>query len=408
MKFDTIIIGGGLSGLTAGIALSRAGQSCLIISAGQSALHFFSGSFELYGCEGNPLNAIEGLDKSHPYSKLGAEHIGHLAEQVPPFFADMGIELEGCATQNHYRVTPLGVLKPAWLTLSEYLRVENPEQMPWKRVAICDVEGFLDFQPDFLASGLASRGVESVITPISLPELERLRNNPTEMRATNIAKVLVGDTLRALAQKINEACGECEAVLIPTVVGLLDKSATEELTRLVTKPIHFVATLPPSVPGIRTQITMRQHFRELGGVYMLGDTVLGGEIVDGRLRSIRTANHGDVEFEADNFVLATGSFFSHGIVASPERIYEPIFGLDVDAAGERSEWYERNLFRAQPYMTFGVATDQDFRVSKEGTTLDNVYAVGAALSGCNPIKEGCGAGVSILTSLHVAHQITKH
>ena len=30
MKFDTIIIGGGLSGLVAGIDLSRKGQKCLL------------------------------------------------------------------------------------------------------------------------------------------------------------------------------------------------------------------------------------------------------------------------------------------------------------------------------------------------------------------------------------------
>ncbi|MBQ8863370.1 MAG: glycerol-3-phosphate dehydrogenase subunit GlpB [Rikenellaceae bacterium] len=407
MKFDTIIIGGGLSGLVTGISLAEAGQKCLIISAGQSALHFFSGSFELYGCDGAPLESIAALDATHPYSKLGVEQIGRLAEQVPQFFERMNITLRGSALRNHYRLTPLGVLKPAWLTMDEYVRVESADQMPWSRVAICDIAGFLDFQPDFLASGLAGRGVESKVVTISLPELERLRNNPTEMRATNIAKVLSDDVLVRLAQKINDACGDVDAVLMPTVVGLLEGSAVEQLRRMVDRPVQFVATMPPSVPGIRTQITLRKRFQELGGVYMLGDTAKSGTFDGDRLTSIRTANHGAVEFEADNFVLASGSFFSHGIVASPEHIYEPTLGLDVDAAGERSEWYERNLFKAQPYMTFGVSTDSDFRVRKEGQTLSNVYAVGAVLSGCNPIKEGCGAGVAILTSMHVAHTILK-
>jgi glycerol-3-phosphate dehydrogenase subunit B len=58
-------------------------------------------------------------------------------------------------------------------------------------------------------------------------------------------------------------------------------------------------------------------------------------------------------------------------------------------------------------MNFGVATDAEFRVSKEGQTLSNMYAVGAVLSGCNSIKEGSGAGVSILTSLYVADRIIK-
>ena len=86
MKFDTIIIGGGLSGLAAGIELSRKGQKCLIVSSGQSALHFFSGSLELYGNGTEPFKTMESLGPEHPYSKIGLENVKRLAERVKPFF----------------------------------------------------------------------------------------------------------------------------------------------------------------------------------------------------------------------------------------------------------------------------------------------------------------------------------
>ena len=138
---------------------------------------------------------------------------------------------------------------------------------------------------------------------------------------------------------------------------------------------------------------------------MLGDSVVSGEFVDGRLKSIKTNNHGDTAFEADNFILASGSFFSKGLVADLDGVNEPVFGLDVDSLDIRSDWYRRNLFDAQPYMSFGVATDGNFRVKKEGDVVENVYAAGSVLSGFHPMKQGCGAGVSILTALHVSNTI---
>jgi glycerol-3-phosphate dehydrogenase subunit B len=138
---------------------------------------------------------------------------------------------------------------------------------------------------------------------------------------------------------------------------------------------------------------------------MLGDSVVSGRFEDGALKAVKTMNHGETEFEADNFIIASGSFFSKGLVASQNEVVEPVFGLDVDAAADRGQWYDRNMFNAQPYMEFGVATDKDFRTSINGVPVENLYAVGAILSGFNPIKEGCGAGVSILTALHVADSL---
>ena len=88
MKFDSVIIGGGLAGLVCGIRLSKAGRRCAIISSGQSALHFSSGSFDLLGAlpDGTPVTApaesvAETIRNSpeHPYARIGAERFGALA-----------------------------------------------------------------------------------------------------------------------------------------------------------------------------------------------------------------------------------------------------------------------------------------------------------------------------------------
>ena len=109
MKFDTIIIGGGLCGLTAGIELSRKGQKCLIVSSGQSALHFFSGSFELCSLSDNPYDAMSSFDETHPYSRIGIERVRDLAAEVKPFFKEVGITLKGAKDANHWRIINLSV-----------------------------------------------------------------------------------------------------------------------------------------------------------------------------------------------------------------------------------------------------------------------------------------------------------
>ena len=402
MKFDTIIIGGGLSGLVAGIDLSRKGQKCLVVSSGQSALHFFSGSFELCSLAPNPYDGIATLGEGHPYSKIGTDSVAELSAKVKPLFKEVGITLKGVKDANHWRITPMGVLKRAWLTMDEYATVPVDGEMPWKKVAVLNIDGFLDFHTSYIAAGLEAKGVECSVHAISMPELERLRKNPTEMRSTNIAKTLTGDLIGALAARINEFAHDVDAVLMPAVVGLTSSTDVVRLKEKVDRPLHFLATLPPSVPGIRMQMMLKKHFQKLGGVYMLGDSVVSGEFEDGKLKSIKTNNHGDTMFEADNFILASGSFFSKGLASNLDGVYEPIFGLDVDSLDVRADWYKRNLFEAQPYMSFGVATDKDFRVKKNGVPVENVYAAGSILSGFHPMKQGCGAGVSILTALHVS------
>ena len=405
MKFDTIIIGGGLSGLTAGIELSRKGQKCLIVSSGQSALHFFSGSLELYGNGTEPFKTMESLGPEHPYSMIGLENVKRLAERVKPFFKEVGIELKGEDGLNHWRITPLGVTKPAWLTLDEYATIPSDGHMPWKKVAILNIDGFLDFHTSYIAAGLEAKGVETVVRGISMPELEKLRQNPTEMRSTNISKTLVGDRINTLAARINEHAKEVDAVLMPAVVGLTGCSDVVRLKEKIDRPLHFIATLPPSVPGIRLQMMLKKHFQKVGGTYMLGDSVTGGGFEDGKLKYITTQNHADVRFEADNFIIATGSFFSKGLVSDINGVKEPIFGLDVKTSEVRADWYKRNLFESQPYMSFGVASDSGFRASREGKSIENLYVAGSVLAGCNSLKEGSGAGVAILSSLHVASLI---
>ena len=140
---------------------------------------------------------------------------------------------------------------------------------------------------------------------------------------------------------------------------------------------------------------------------MLGDSIKKADIENNTVRRVYSFNHGDIPFVGKNYILATGSYFSQGLIATSDRIYEPIFYLDVAYTDNRQKWYNPKMFDAQGYQQFGVKTDSNFRGLLNGTALDNLYVSGAILEGFNSIKEGCGAGVSILSALSIAESIIK-
>lgn len=415
MKFDTIIIGGGLSGLISGIYLSQRGQRCVIISSGQSALHFSSGSFDLLNnlpdgtSVQKPLDAISELVKqapTHPYAKLGETKFKELAQQAEEFFKNAGISTQGNHEENHYRVTPMGTLKPTWLTLKNLLISENEKCLPIQHPGIFNITGFLDFYTRFIADEFLKMGAKCSIHSINFPALENLRKNPTEMRSVNIARVFdKQENIKELARILKAESGNCDSIILPAITGLNREDVVDYLRKEINKPIYLLPTLPPSVPGIHTQQKLRSVFQQNGGVFMLGDNVLRADIKGNRISQIYSFNHGDIPFVGQNFILATGSYFSQGLIASTEKIYEPIFDLDVTFTPNRTQWYNSDVFDTQPYQSFGIKTDSTFRCTREGKIFENLYAAGAILEGFNPLKEGCGAGVSILSAMYIAEQI---
>lgn len=411
MKFDTIITGGGLSGLVCGLRLQKAGKKCAIISAGQSAMHFSSGYFDLMDRTPDGenvtglLEALEHLDGSHPYSKIGKEKMKAYLGEVKNFFGGCGVKLNGDPFRNGYRITPVGKFKRSWLTLEDFTLLPSAET-GWKKVLIANIEGFLDFNTAFIADSLQEEGASCRTAEIRLPEMERLRKNPSEMRSTNIARVLEhAEVMDKAVAQLKSALEDEDAVILPAVFSLNDSSWKGRIAEALGREVFVIATMPPSVPGIRTQMRLRTEFESAGGVFLAGDTACCPDISENNVNSIGTVNFGDIRLTADDYVLASGSFFSKGLTASPDRIAETVFGLDVDAPSERKAWYDTDFFKKQEYISSGVRTDNSFHCFRNGTLIENLYAAGSVLSGSNTLYEGSGAGIAILSAFAVADSI---
>ena len=412
MNFDTVIIGGGLSGLVCGLKLVKSGKKCAIVSTGQSALHFSSGSFGLFGnLNGsdveNPLEAIKQVvqeNKNHPYAKIGADNIEALADECVKLISCVQ-KFEGSAAKNHYRITPLGDFRPAWLTFDGFLTTANKNEVAYKNALVISIKGFLDAYPEMVAENLQACGCNANIAEIDLEKILNVKRNPSEMRSIFIAKILDNaENLKSVADTIKQIKGSADVVIVPDCIGLKNIDARQQLEEQIGVAVKLVATFPPLASGVRMQLNLRAEFVRNSGTFFAGDEVVSVEKTQEGF-VIATSNLDITKLYAKNVVLATGSFFSKGVVSSPEKVFEPLFSCDVFADHDRENWTDLNPNAEQKFHSYGVQTNSNFNILKDGNPIQNAYAIGALLGGYNPLQENSGAGVAILSATQVAKNI---
>lgn len=421
MKFDTIVIGGGMAGLSAALRLAEAGQKTLLMASGQSALHFSSGSVDLLESEGDPraaLPAFMAAHPDHPYRKVGLTNIEasltdlqrHCHEQGLPLFRQ---------ERNHQRLTPIGTLKSTWLspeTCACVTEAPAPDVL-----LLATIEGFRDFHPALAAANLATHArfahCRILTGEIRLPQLAAFSRNPHEFRSADIARLfdkqqhdkqdLLTDLAREIGRMVQE-CGEpgCRHIVLPACLSLgLVGPRLAELEARTGCTIKEVATMPPSLIGMRMQEALKRRFLALGGTFLTSERVLGARYDGDRVVGVHSQNGDDQLFEADHFVLASGSFFSRGLESRLGGIREPIFDADVLSLPERDAWAGRRLFDHHPFMGFGIKTDDQLRVLRGGKPLANLYGAGSVLAHYDPVREGSGSGVAVATGWQAAGHI---
>lgn len=421
MKFDSIVIGGGMAGLSAALRLAEAGQKTLLMASGQSALHFSSGSIDLLESEGDPRAALPAFmaeHPDHPYSKVGLTNIEASLADLQRHCHEQGLPLFRQET-NHQRLTPIGTLKSTWL--SPHTCACQTDAPAPDAILLATLEGFRDFHPALAAANLATHSrfanCRIMTGEIRLPQLAEFSRNPHEFRSADIARLfdkqkgdqpdLLADLAREICRMVHESSDPgCRHVVLPACLSLgLVGLRLAELEKRTGCTIKEVATMPPSLIGMRMQEALKRRFQALGGTFLTSERVLGARYEGDKVLGVHSQNGDDQLFEADHFVLASGSFFSRGLESRLRGIREPIFDADVLSLEERDAWAGRRLFDHHPFMGFGVKTDDKLRVMRGGKPLTNLYGAGSVLAHYDPIKEGSGSGVAVATGWQAAGHI---
>jgi glycerol-3-phosphate dehydrogenase subunit B len=382
MTYDVVITGGGLAGLICAVRALQKGKRCAVIAGKDNMLSFSSNSFDLLNAlpdgtpVSEPLKAIDALGRqapAHPYARIGVKQFAAKTAQAEVMLNEL-CKMQGSSLKNHYRITPVGLAKPTWLTFDGMFTTETPDRLPFNSAQIFYPADFLDFYPRFIAEEWANKGVQVETVPFFL------------------SKIIWAQRIARIINKNNNS----EVVMLPACIEQF-----EQLREMISRPVYMLAAMPPSSLGLKFEKILRQKVIELGGDIFVDDRAVKVEWAGNSIKAVYSHKMGFIPFKSEKFVLATGGLAGRGLQAERTGIKEPLFGLDVEQTASREDWVNTKVLQKQPYMYFGIKTDSDFRAVKNGNIVDNLYVAGAGLEGFNPTEEGCGAGVSVLTGLYV-------
>jgi len=244
-RFDLIVIGTGLAGLSAARTAISRGAKVLIAGRGMGALTLFGNTVDLLGEIPPGTQMAEGMTRwiaahpEHPYARTGWEGIESAIAAFRGLFPPpYSFAAEGPG--NSLLPTGAGTMRPTWLipvTMAAGAAMTPAETL------IVGFRGFRDFQGDTVSLHLKCRGVT---LPLPRYGLEGLT-------ASALARLMDEASFRErLGESIRQQMAGESFIGLPAVLGLRDPAAVLRTLEEVTGARVFeIPMLPPSIPGTR-------------------------------------------------------------------------------------------------------------------------------------------------------------
>jgi glycerol-3-phosphate dehydrogenase subunit B len=409
-RADVVIIGAGLAGLSCAAELAEHGASVFVAAKGMATTHWTHGGLDVAGPVGAAtssdgvrlLAAVDG----HPYRVLGADTetavAAHLARASAQGLPHSG-SLEAQLTQIP---TAIGALRPAAILPLAQAAVLDA----WSDAGLLLVgfRRYRDAWAPYAARNLRHarwpggpseiRGIE-----VDLPGLDELHNI-----APHVLGRLFEDPAwrsRALAVIAAALPAGPWRIGMPAVLGLdAHAEVHAEAERRLGHRVFEMASLPPSVPGVRLFEALRRRILASGGRIQVGFDVVEVERHGRHVVAIHTeAASRTLRIAADAFVLATGGIGGAGVRARHDgTLQERVFGLPV-AAPPRDEWFSEDPLRSHPLEAAGIEVNDDLAPGE----IENVRVIGSALPGMHYLDQRCGDGVALASAHRAARSLER-
>jgi glycerol-3-phosphate dehydrogenase subunit B len=392
---DVIVVGIGLSGLTAATKLAESGARVLVLAKGVGATHLSPCTIDVFGYAPErverPREALARLGEGHPYSLIGADAVAAAIDwfkgHVPGYTG--GLE------ENLLLPTAVGALRPTAVVPESM--VAGDLRAAGGEVLVVGFRALKDFHAHLLADNLRRGGIAARAVV-----LEHAPESRADINSLGFARAFDGEGFRAAVASAVPV-GDAERVAFPAVLGIANaRVAWADMQARLGRPVFEVPTLPPSVPGMRVFAALREALRRAGGKVILNSVVVAGEREGARVTGVRArVGLREQAYGCDHVVLATGGFASGGVALdSYWKAREVALGLEVSGVPE-GERFVPGYFDEQPMARAGVAVDRELRPAG----VENVSVVGATLAGAAPWREKSGDGISLSTGHRAAELI---
>ncbi len=415
---DVVVIGAGLSGLSAAIELAENGARVHLTARGMAATHWAHGGLDVAAPAG-VTTSMEGVDAlrtvpGHPYAVLhaavGPAVTAHLAR-----VAAAGIPYRGGLADPFRRFpTPVGGLRPvAILPAGQAAALEA--WAPDEGLFLLGIDRFRDAWPGFATRNLAGQDWRDGPARIEsgtarLPGLAELHN----LNALTLARRFDGEAWRSSALDAMRAALPSSGtwrIGLPAVLGMdRHPEVLAQAADRLGHPVFEIPTLPPSVPGLRLFEALRRRALDLGVVVQIGFPVERLVREGPRVTAVEThAAARPLRIRTGAVVLATGGIAGGGFRGERDgEVNDMVAGLPVWAP-DRGTWLDGDLYGADgvPLESAGIRVDDELRpLGPDGeVAIENLRVVGSALAGMRYLSERCGDGVAVTSAWHAARAL---
>jgi glycerol-3-phosphate dehydrogenase subunit B len=387
IDYDIVIVGGGMSGLMAGILLVEKGHQVALISRGDPAACLSTGCIDVLAHDRNPLANIHALPLEHPYHLVSPDGIHAALDKFGEIMTDARLPYIGTPEENRGILTPLGTSK---ITCLVPRTMETSPQNPDEYIHVISFKGLKDFYPSYIISRRRNSGFSVFDAGV-----------PTTMGiATRFEDKEFQKTFIAWLKGLEIPDGK---IAVPAVLGLENPlSIMQEITTRLERWVFEIPTLPPSIPGIRLIKALKRTFQKKGGDVYWGSPVASVEKAGRLVEALTIETKGrPSRVHGRAFILATGSFVSGGLFALRDAVQETVFGLPVSVPGPREEWFNKDFFTlGHAIEKAGIRVDASFRPVE--AAFENLFVCGSILAFSEVMKHGCGHGLALATGMAAA------